>query len=195
MRRPGRCQAIGDVVFTQQAAADRVCLVIHHNVKMQSVRAVLNVGGKNVSLWIFCAVGDDVHLCYGSQIFIRAVVHVQHCQTRVANSLFLRGFQAGEQFCFGFPVRLIRPMVVEMFVGDIGDHADVKLAVCHPVLLKTMRGGLQHHVGQASRLHAREITLHLGRFRGGNVEARINHLIADGGIDGGDHTDQQTGFE
>ena len=81
------------------------------------------------------------------QILVRDIVTVQHRQARVALWFFRRLGQHGEQAPFGGPILFVSLVVVQMLVGDVGDHADIELAAGDTVLGQAVRGGLQHHVG------------------------------------------------
>ena len=99
--------------------------------------------------------------------------------------------QHGEQARFRRPVSLIRAVKIQVFVGDIGQHADIKTATAHPMLLQTVRGRFEHHMGQPGSPHPRQIALHLGRFRRGHVEARVHHFFTNHRIDRRDHPRRQ----
>jgi len=78
-------------------------------------------------------------------------------------------------------------VIVQVFVGNVGDHANVIITGCHPVLGQPVRGGLQNDMGETGSNHLRQVTLHIRRFGRGHVKAGIQGGIANDGIDGGDH--------
>ena len=98
-----------------------------------------------------------------------------------------------EQARFGCPVGFVRAVVIQVFVGDIGDYANVKLAGGDTLLSQPMRGGFEYHMGQAGCHHLRQVTLHVRRFRRGDMKTGINFLVADDSVDGRDHADPQPG--
>ena len=75
-------------------------------------------------------------------------------------------------------------MLVEMFVGDICNHTDIKLAGVHTMLGPAMGSSLQHHMRQTGVYHFREITLHVMGIRCGDVEPGIQHFIPNDSVDG-----------
>ncbi len=74
---------------------------------------------------------------------------------------------------------------------DVGHHTDIEFAGIHAVLRPTVRGGLQHGMRQASLHHLRQVALHVRGVWRGDMEAGIQHLLTDDGIDGGDHANLQ----
>ena len=59
------------------------------------------------------------------------------------------------------------------------------------VLRQPVRGGFEHAVGQARLDHAGQIALHLGRGRGGDVQAGRDFLVPQERVDGADHADPE----
>ena len=78
-------------------------------------------------------------------------------------------------------------MVVQVFVGDIGYHTNVKFAGRYPVLRQSVGSRFEHNMGQPGIYHTRQVALYVGRLRGGDVETGVEHFVANHGINGRDH--------
>src|SRR5687768_9275623 len=78
-------------------------------------------------------------------------------------------------------------MLIHVLMCDVGDNTNVKLAGIHSILCPAMRGRLQNNMCQASLHHSGEITLYIMCVWGCDVEACIQHFIADHRIDRGYH--------
>src|SRR5450759_5114586 len=82
-------------------------------------------------------------------------------------------------------------MLIEMFVGDIGDDPDIKLTSIHPVLRPTMGGGLDHNMSELRSQHLCKIFLHIGRIWRGDMETSVKNFVPDDGV----NCRNQPGFE
>ncbi len=104
------------------------------------------------------AVAEVTHIGDAFEEGVGIVVGVEH---RALGDAGLAGGQgqAGEQPGLGVTIGLVAPVVVEMLVGDVGDHADVELAGVRAALRPTVRGGLEHAMRKPGCDHARQIAL------------------------------------
>src|SRR5690606_36044976 len=141
------------------------------------------------------AVGVGAAGEHAVQVGQRAVVGVEHAGLGRAAGLGGGAAQAGKEQPLGGAVGVVGLVVVEVFVGDVGDHRHVELAGGHALLGQAVRGDLQHAVGEAGGHHARQVALNGGGVGRGDVEAGVERLVADDGADGGDEPRPQPGGE
>jgi len=74
-------------------------------------------------------------------------------------------------------------------VRHVRNHRGVKVAGGYPALHQPVGGRLQDAVGQPRAHHLRQVALDIGRFRGGDVEAGIQHALANLRANRGNHPD------
>ena len=145
---------------------------VPHRLKMDALRGV------------FDRLRPDI--CSGSQpitdlrprdelgkIFIGTVIFIQHSQPGVSLRLWAGFIQGLEEACFGGPIVLVRTMLVEMFMGNIGDYTDIELTSIHTVLRPTMRSGFEHRMGQPGLDHPGQVALYIRGIRRGDMETGI----------------------
>ena len=114
-----------------------------------------------------------------SQVAVRAVVAIQHCQAVPRRILGAGPFQALEQPGFRSTVVLERAVFVEMLVGDIGDRANVKLAGIGAMLCPSVGSRFKDGVSRARRHHLGHVFLQVLGIGRGHVEARVQNLLTD----------------
>ena len=78
-------------------------------------------------------------------------------------------------------------VVVQVFMGDVGNHRDVKFTGNGASLSQTVRCALQHAVGHAGAYHLCQVSLNGRRIGRGHVKARVNFLVTDQGVHRRDH--------
>ncbi len=74
-----------------------------------------------------------------------------------------------------------------MLVGDVRHDGHVEIAASHAVLGQPVGGDLQHSVGGPGLDHAGQVVLEVGWVGGGGMEAGVDLLLADAGVDRADH--------
>ena len=87
------------------------------------------------------AIGNNTGL--GS---IRQLIHIGIIRIQHSNALF---FQIGEQLFLRFEVMLDRTVKIQMVIGQVTEHSDIKIHALHTSQLQTVRADLQ-----SNRLHA-----------------------------------------
>ena len=87
--------------------------------------------------------------------------------------------QAGEQARFGGKIPFVAAMVIQVLVGDVGDHGDVEVDGRYPMLRQSMRRRFQNAVRQTGVHHAAQVTLHHRRFRRSHVGGQWFLFLAD----------------
>ena len=78
-------------------------------------------------------------------------------------------------------------VVVQVLMGDIGDHGHVEEYGADPFLGQAVGGGLQYAVGDAGVDHAPQVGLHHRRLRGGDVQRQRFARRSDGRMGGRKH--------
>ena len=101
----------------------------------------------------------------------RRVVQVQH-----------RPPALPEQKALGLAVCLHAPVVVQVVLGQVGEHPRVELQPLHPVLDQGVGGHLHHHMGAAPIRHTAQQALKLIALRRGapRREDLVPHHVLDG---------------
>ncbi len=185
------CQTVRDIVGAHQVTAYRNTEIRSDGFEAQPARLVAQGFGADIRLGAE-PIADLAHAGDPAEIGIRFfVVAIEHSQPRVALRL-LRGIrQQLEKPALGGQIVLVRAVLVEVLVGDVGHHGDIVLRSIHAVLGQAVRGGLEHDVRQPHFAHARQIALDVRRIGGGDVEAGVEHFVSDDCI----HRRDQAGFE
>jgi len=115
------------------------------------------------------------------QVGVGGVVGVEHCylgHSRLAR----RGRQRPEQHRLGLAIALVAAVVVQVLMGNVGDHRHVVLAGGHPVLRQTMRGRFNDRVGHPCGHHLGQVGLHGGSIGSGGMKTGLDLLPTDLGV-------------
>ncbi len=86
-------------------------------------------------------------------------------------------------------------MFIHVFMGDVGQYRHVEFTGIDAILCPTVRRGLQHYMCQPGLDHLRQVTLHIMCIGCSDMEAGIQHLVADHGIDSRDHPGLEAGCQ
>ena len=128
------------------------------------------------------AVGDGPDMANVRQKTKGTVVPVQHGQPGIPPGLDSSARQAREQPGLGRPVVLIRPMLVQMFVCDVGHDSDIELTRVHTMLRPSVRRCLEYAMRQSRIHHAAQVSLHLVRIGCGDVESCVQLIVSNHGV-------------
>src|SRR4051812_40297927 len=79
---------------------------------------------------------------------------------------------------FGSAIILKGLMLIEMLVGDVGQHRDIQVDTVDAPLRQAVTGHLDHRISQAIVHHLRKQRLNLRRTRRSDMQSRIERLIA-----------------
>ncbi len=160
--------------------------------KFKEFGSVINFGGVDFRPRVSAVAnltGRRQHL----QRPVGAVVDIQHRQRPDRVKLAFGLPEAFKQQPLGLQVGIPRAVVVEMLMGDVGDHADIEIAARNAPGGQSVGGGLQNCVGDPSIDELAQVSLDFESFGGGDMQTGIQRLIADDRIDGRDHPDFQAG--
>ena len=72
-------------------------------------------------------------------------------------------------------------------MGHVGNHGHIEIHSRDPPLMQAVGGRLKHSDFAARVAHLRQVALHIGRVRRGDMQPGIQVVVADLGADGADH--------